>query len=344
MFQTVLVTGGTGYIGSWVVKQLLEKGYTVRVTVRHKHKKASYAHLEKLATGNPGRLEIHEANLLVNGSYDTVAKGADAILHMASPFTLRFEDPIKDLIEPAVSGTKNVLGAANRSGTVRRIVMTSSVVAIFGDNGDMKDKQLAAFSEKDFNETSSASHQPYSYSKLLAEKAAWEIHGLQKNWSMVTINPGFVMGPAISPSSDSESLAFMKNILFGKFRTGVPHLEFGLVDVRDVARAHILALENEQATGRFIINESSASIIELVFIIKKHFPKEFSLPLIQAPKVIIYLIGWAFGLTRKYISRNVGYHLAFDNTKSMLVLGMTYTPLETYLVDMVQQMKTDRPA
>jgi nucleoside-diphosphate-sugar epimerase len=342
MHKTVLVTGGTGYIGSWVVLLLLEKGYTVRVTVRDKQKHSGYAHLVKLAQDKPGHLEIHEANLLVPGAYDAIARGCEAILHLASPFSLRAKDPENDLIKPAVQGTRNVLEAANRSGTVQRVVMTSSVVAVFGDNADMKDKGLTAFTENDFNETSSATHQPYPYSKLLAEKKAWEIHGLQHTWTLVTINPGFVMGPSISPTSDSESLEFMNNILFGKYRTGIPNICFGLVDVRDVARAHLLALENENASGRYIINERTASMFDIVQIIKKAFPGQFKLPLMVAPKLVIYCIGWAFGLTIKYIKRNVGYPLAFDNGKSTRELGMTYTPLVTYITDMVNQIRTSR--
>jgi nucleoside-diphosphate-sugar epimerase len=213
------------------------------------------------------------------------------------------------------------------------------VVAIFGDNGDMQDKGLAAFTERDFNNTSSASHQPYPYSKTLAEKAAWETEAGQNQWEMVVINPAFVMGPAISPTSDSESLQFMKNIISGKYFSGVPVLNFGLVDVRDVAKAHILALENESANGRYIICERSASIMEISAIVKKYFPGKFRLPLMESPKFMLYLIGWAFGLTRKFISRNVGFPLAFDNRRSIQELGIVYTPIETSIRDMVEQMQ-----
>lgn len=336
--QTILVTGGTGYIGSWVVKLLLERGYTVRVTVRNKFREAGYAHLVNLAKGLPGKLEIHEADLLKPGSYDAPARGADAVFHMASPFTLRFRNPEKDLIEPAVQGTLNVLTAASQSGSVKKIIQTSSVVAIYGDAADMQDLGLDAFTEEQFNTTSSARHQPYPYSKLLAEKAAWELAATQQQWQLVVVNPAFVMGPSISPASDSESIAFMKNMLTGKFFTGVPKLDFGIVDVRDVALAHILALETEKAGGRNILCAGSLSMMEMALIIKKSFPGKFRLPLMISPKFMVFLIGWAFGLSSRYVARNVGYPLVFDNTKSRRQLGLQFRPMADTLTDMVRQM------
>lgn len=336
--QTILITGGTGYIGSWVVKLLLERGHTVRVTVRNKARESGYAHLLALSKDLPGTLEIHEADLLKPGSYDEPARGADALFHIASPFTLRFKDPGKELIEPAVQGTQNVLNAASRSGSVKKVILTSSVVAIYGDAADMKDLGLDAFTEEQFNTTSSARHQPYPYSKVLAERAAWEQAAGQQQWQLVVVNPGFVMGPSISPTSDSESIAFMKNMLSGKFFTGVPKLDFGIVDVRDVALAHVLALENEKAGGRNILCAGSLNMMEMAQIIKKAFPGKFRLPLMISPKFMVYLIGWAFGLSSKYIARNVDYPLVFDNTKSRRQLGLHYRPMTDTIVDMVRQM------
>jgi nucleoside-diphosphate-sugar epimerase len=339
MEDTILVTGGTGYLGSWVVKKLLEKGYNVRITARDKSKVEKYAFLEEIAASSSGTLSVYEANLLVPGAFDEAAKGSDAIFHIASPFTLRFKDPVAEIINPAIKGTQNVLGAASSSGTVKKVILTSSVAAVHGDNIDMKEKGLSEFTEDDYNDSSTETHQPYSYSKIKAELEAWDIDEKQEDWKLVVINPSFIMGPPLSDSSNSESIQFMKDILKGKMLIGAPDLEFGYVDVRDVATAHILAYENNDANGRHIIAERVMNVMALAKVIKKLYPGKYPLPLMQSPKFMLYLVGWAFGLSGKYISRNVGHHIKLNNNKSKDALGLDYTPIEKTVEDMILGMK-----
>lgn len=334
-----MVTGGTGYIGSWVTKQLLEKGYTVRLTVRDRTKMAKFEHLTEIAKTTAGSLEIWEANLLKEGSYDASAKGADAIIHMASPFTLRFKDAQKQLIDPALKGTKNVLHAANKSGSVKKVVLTSSVAAVHGDNIDMKEKGLNEFTEGHWNTSSSLNHQPYSYSKVLAEKEAWKIYEAQNDWKLVVINPSFVLGPSLTDNSDSESINFINDMISGKFAFGAPDLYFGFVDVRDVAKAHITALEKEDAEGRHLLAERTASIFVLVDILKEKFGKKYKLPNSASPKWLMYLVGWMFGLKAKFIQRNVGYPIQLNTSKSKKALGLEYNALHKTLEDMIVQME-----
>lgn len=339
MSQTILVTGGTGYVGSWVVKYLLEKGYLVRIAVRDKSRTDKYDYLQKFAADSPGEIEVYEADLLKSGSYNDAARGCEAIIHVASPFTLRFKDPLKELIEPAVQGTENVLSAATASSTVKKVVLTSSVVAVHGDNIDMQEKGLRVFTEDDFNDTSTATHQPYPYSKVKAELAAWDIAKQQDQWQLVVMNPAFVMGPPLTANTNSESIQFMKDMLGGKFFTGAPYLEFGFVDVRDVARAHILALENEAAEGRHILAERVLDFMSFAQTIKTMYPGKYRLPLMKTPKFMLYLVGWAFGLTPKFISRNIGFQIKLNNSKSKKELGLDYSPFETTIKDMIERMK-----
>lgn len=337
--KIILVTGGTGYIGAWVIKKLLEKNYIVRMTVRDKDQTHKYQFLQSMAEKGQGKLEIFEANLLTEGSFDKAAKGADAVIHVASPFTLRFKDAQKDLVDPALLGTRNVLNAATRSGTVKRVVLTSSVAAVYGDNIDMQKQGLKEFTEEHFNTTSSVSHQPYSYSKTIAEKEAWKLAELQSNWKLVVINPSFVLGPPLTGSSDSESLNLMEDILKGKFFMGAPELYFGFVDVRDVAEAHVFALEKEDAIGRHILAERTMSIVELTRILKKLYGKKYLLPIMKAPKTLLMIIGSLFNATPRFVKRNVGYPVRFNTTKSRKELGINYTPIEKTLKDMVEKME-----
>ncbi len=342
--KKILVTGGTGYIGSWVVKELLEKGYTVRMTVRDKARKEKYHHFDDLAQSAGGKLEIWEANLLREGSFDKAAQGADAIIHVASPFTLRFKNAQKELLDPALLGTRNVLSAATKSGTVKKVVLTSSVAAVFGDNIDMQEKGLEEFNEEQFNTSSSPTHQPYSYSKVIAEQEAWKISRDQQQWKLVVINPSFVLGPSLTGLSDSESLNLMKDILKGKFYMGAPELFFGFVDVRDVAHAHILALEKEDAEGRHILAERTMSLLDLTDMMKGIFGKKYKLPLMKAPKGLMMLIGGLFGVTPRFVKRNVGYPIRLDTSKSREALGLEYRNLEKTVKEMVLQMEKQKNA
>jgi len=342
MNKTVLVTGGTGYIGSWVTKMLLEKGYTVRLAVRDNKNTAKYQHLIELENSSDGNLEFWNANLLSEGDYDEMAEGCSSIIHMASPFTLRFKDAQKELIDPALKGTRNVLNAATKSSSVKKVVLTSSVAAVHGDNIDMKEKGLSEFTEAHFNDSSSASHQPYSFSKVIAEKEAWKISESQDQWKLVVINPSFVMGPSLTQSSNSESLNFMKEMLSGKYYLGAPNLMFGFVDVRDVAKAHLLALEDETAEGRHILAERTTSVFDFSRLIKKSYGNKYKLPLMQSPKIMLYLVGWMFGLGTKFIRRNVGYDIKLNTSKSKEKLGLTYTNLQNTIEDMVSQMQENK--
>nr|WP_321453402.1 NAD-dependent epimerase/dehydratase family protein [uncultured Carboxylicivirga sp.] len=340
--NTLLVTGGTGYVGGWIVKGLLDKGYTVRLTVRNKNNEAKYEPLRQISLTTKGKLEIWEADLLEDGSFDDAAMGCDAIIHVASPFTLRFKDAQRDLVDPAIKGTRNVLYAASKSGSVKKVILTSSIAAIHGDNIDMTEQGLDEFNESQFNTSSSLTHQPYSYSKVMAEKEAWKIAEGQDEWKLIVINPSFVMGPSLSSLSDSESLNFMKDMLSGKYSMGAPSIMFGFVDVRDVAKAHILALENEHSEGRHLLAERTIDVLEYAQIIENAFPKKFKLPKKHAAKFLLLMVGWMFNLSSKFIKRNVGYPLRLNTSKSREELKLEYISLEQTVKDMVEQMLDDK--
>ncbi len=332
MKYTILATGGTGYIGSWVVKGLLEKGHTVRLSVRDKSKKEKYQFLIDIAKKNAGTLEIWEADLLKSGSFDEAAKGCDSIAHIASPCKLNVKDAQKDLLDPAVNGTTNVLEAANKSKSVKKVVLTSSVAAIYGDNIDMKNENLTIFTEEHFNTSSTLSHQPYAYSKVQAEKKAWKMAKQQSAWELIVLNPVIVLGPSLTSISQSASLKFMTDMLSGKFKTGVPEIYWGYVDVRDVAKAHVFCLENK-AEGRHILSERVTEMLS-----RAHYGATYKLPKSNNPKWLVSIIGGLFGLSRKIVKNNVGIPIRMDTTKSIEKLNLNYIPLEQTIKDMVEQM------
>jgi len=338
MTKTILVTGGTGYVGVWVVKGLLENGHSIRLAVRDKTKTGKYNYLADLANSSPGNLEIYQADLLKQKSFDIAAEGCDAIVHLASPFILNVKDPQRELVDPALMGTVNVLNAANHSSTVKKVVLTSSVVAIYGDAVDMKNQRLDKFHEGHFNTSSRLDHQPYPYSKTVAERKAWEMAEAQSKWNLVVLNPSFVMGPSLSSNSQSGSLKFMSEMLSGKYKLGAADVHFSFVDVRDVAKAHIYCLEN-QAEGRHILAERTIDMLSFANIIRAQFGNRYKLPKSVNPKWMISLLGSFFGLSREYVRNNVGHIIALDNSKSLEKLDLNYIPLEQTVRDMVNQME-----
>jgi len=335
-----LVTGATGYIASWIVRDLLKAGHTVYGSVRDLNQKDKYAHLRAEEEKFPGSLELFEADLLIDGSFTEAAKVCDYVLHTASPFKINVKDPEKELVQPAVRGTENVIKAALSSERVRRIVVTSSVAAIYGDNQDIQNTSDGQFKPKNWNTTSSVNHQAYSYSKTAAEKAARQLIEEQDEKELVTIHPGFVLGPSRAPRKDSTSIDFILQILKGQFKLGAPELHFGFVDVRDISEMHIRAALLEGRNGkRYIGVSESGHVLDLAEKIEKHFPDEFPLPTRFLPKMLMYLMGPFLGLSWKFIRRNIGIPIAFDTSLTQRDLEFTFRPLEESVKDMVGQMK-----
>lgn len=334
----ILVTGASGYIASWIVKFLLEEGYKVRGTVRSTKAFAKIAQLEKLKEAHPDQLELFEADLLKKGSFDEAAKGCQILIHTASPFFIsKIKDPTKQLIEPALEGTKNVLSAAENSGTVERVVLTSSCAAIYGDNSDIELIDGGIYTEEHWNTSSSVSHNPYSYSKTVAEKAAWEMQKASGKWTLTTINPGFVLGPSLSERQDGTSTGYMMELMNGRFKSGAPDLHFGVVDVRDVAKAHILAATNYRVSGRHICVADHATFLDFANILREEYPKH-KLPKKNAPKMLLYILGPLMGINWKFIRRNIGIKLNFDNSYIKEDLGMSFYPLKTTILDHAKQL------
>lgn len=338
----ILVTGATGYIASWVIKKLLEQGHNVHATVRDLNKTASFQHLETIANNSTGQLKLFKANLLDEGSFDEAMQGCEIVIHMASPFLVtNFKDPIKDLIDPAVKGTMNVLNSVNRTESVKRVVVTSSIASTYGDAIDILKTEENAFDESDWNTTSSAEHQPYYYSKVAAERKAWQMQKAQSRWSLVCINPALVLGPSLTATTQSGSVEVLQQFGNGMTRFGVPQMWNGLVDVRDVADAHLKAAFVPKAHGRYIICAESLSLLEMGQVLTQHFGKKYPFPKIETPKFLVKAIGPLLGHSRKYIALNVGYPIYFNAEKSKQELGMQYRDVKMSLVEHFQQLIDD---
>ncbi len=340
--KPILVTGGAGYIASWVIQYLLEDGHSVRTTVRSVKDKNKIKHLLELQNKYPNKLKFYESDLLVERSFDLAMSedgGCEIVIHMASPFVIEgVKDAQKELVDPALQGTKNVLNSVNECKTIKRVVLTSSVASVMGDGIDAEKSPNKCLDESHWNETSSLKHQPYPYSKLLAEKEAWDMANAQSRWSLTTINPSFVLGPSLSDRIDGTSVNFMRSMVNGKFAAGVPELYMGIVDVRDVAKAHISAALNEKSSGRHITSAGVYTILEMAKILKEHFGNRYWIPSFTLPKILAYAVGPLFGLSWDYIDKNVGRSFQLDNGYSIKDLGISYRPVSETLISHINQL------
>ncbi len=312
----------------------------MRGTVRDPGDAEKCQHLHDMAKELPGTLELWKADLLASGSFDDAVMGAGVVIHTASPYVLgEPKDPYRELINPAVEGTRNVLGAVDKADSVKKVVLTSSVVAIYGDAKELQAVPGGAFTEENWNTTSSADHQAYSYSKTLAEKAAWEMNEAQTRWQLAVINPGFIFGPSKTACTDSESIKMMTDMLKGRFKLGAPALWFaGVVDVRDVAKAHVEAAIRSDAQGRHILVNRSLTFLDMGKILRERIGGKYPFPKNTIPTFLLYLIGPFEGLTWQLIRKNVGYPLHFNNTRSRERLGIEYGPVEDTLAEHAEQL------
>lgn len=242
--QTVCVTGAGGFIASWLVKRLLERGYIVKGTLRNPDDSKN-AHLKSLE-GASERLILCKADLLDYETLAPIIKGCDGIFHLASPVT---DDPVQ-MVDPAVKGTINVLDAAVQGG-VKRVIFTSSIGAVYMDPN--RDPSIvvdeSCWSNLDFCRNTK---NWYCYGKTVAEQAAWN-HAKNLNVDLVVLNPSLVLGPLLQSTMNASTVHIIK-YLTGDAKTYTNHVQ-AYVDVRDVADACILLYESPSASGRYLCAE-----------------------------------------------------------------------------------------
>ena len=246
--EKVLVTGATGYIGLHCIQQLLDQGYAVNGSLRSLERKDEiFKSLESHNTSTE-HLKLFSFNLNEDEGWDDGMEGCDYLIHVASPIAL--ERKSEDFfVKPAVAGVKRALKFAKKH-NIKKVILTSSVAAIF-HGIELKEY----YDENDWSDPENPSIDHYSKSKTLAEKAAWDfIEAEGKPFEFSVINPALVIGPSLS-NDLGESNKAIQMVATGKMPVAVP-LQFGYVDVRDVAAAHILAMQKSASDGeRFALAE-----------------------------------------------------------------------------------------
>ena len=259
MQERVLVTGANGFIASHITKLLLEQGFAVRGTVRNTLKADTIGFLKALPDAS--NLELVSADLNDEGAFSDYMADVDYVIHTASPFVIDVEDAERDLVQPALRGTISALEAAAKSSRVKRVILTSSMAAIT----DAPDGRV--LTEVDWNEKSSVSRNPYYYSKTQAERAAWDFTKRNKTgYDLVVINPFMVAGPSLSSGVSTSNQLFI-DIANGQY-PALMALNWGFVDVREVAEAHVRALKAPNAKGRYICSAGNMDMHQIADIMR----------------------------------------------------------------------------
>ena len=316
MTETVLVTGGTGFVGAHIILQLLQKGYNVKTTLRSINSKSKVIDtLKSNGITTFDNLAFVEADLSKDDNWDEAMKGCDYVLSVASPVFMTIPKDENEAIRPAVEGIIRVLKAA-RNANVKRVVMTSN----FGAVGFSNKNSNNATTEADWTDPKEKGLSVYEKSKLLAEHAAWDfIKKEGGNLEFATINPVAIFGPALS-SHISGSFVLFELLLSGK---PFPNLPLNIVDVRDVADLHIRAMTNPNANGqRFIASaDGQISMLEIAALLKNKKPDVGEkISSIKMPNWIIFLAA-LFNKHAKEGALLLGMNRNVSNEKAKKILG-----------------------
>jgi len=286
MNKKVLLTGISGYIGNQCAVELLKNGYFVLGSVRSLSKKEKVIEAIKKEIDPTDNLEFCVLNLLEDTGWDKAMEGCEFVLHVASPFINIEPKDESEFIKPAVEGTMRALKSAKKAG-VKRVVLTSSIVAMLKDADESININYNSWTNVSAKNVSA-----YARSKTLAEKSAWDFiknQNDEKIMELSVINPGPVFGPTISGNMQGASMGMIKKMIIGKIPM-LPKFSISMSDVRDVAKIHVMALENINANGkRFIVTtEKPYSFKELAQILKSNGYNKVSTKL--APNFLLKFI------------------------------------------------------
>lgn len=303
-----LVTGANGFIAGHLVRRLIARGCRVRGTVRTPAPDAPF--------------ESVIADLVTPGAFDAAVRGCDIVFHAASPYQLNARDPQRDLVDPAVDGTLNVLRACQRAASVTRVVLTSSMAAITDEPDGSHE-----LSERDWNERSSLTRNPYYYSKVMAERAAWAFMERERpSFSLVAINPFMVIGPSFSPHLNTSNEIFVA-LLAGRY-PALFDIAWGFTDVRDVAEAHLRAAFTPGAHGRYLCAGDVVDMRAVADQLRREgWDTRGKVPTWTMPRGLARLAALTQRSgVRQYLRTHIGRHPRYTTEKIRADLGVTFRP------------------
>ena len=330
--ETVLVTGGTGFIGLHCLQQLLDKGYKVRTTLRSESRKQEVMEAMKKHSSNCENLEFFIADLLNDDGWKEAVEGSKYVLHVASPFFLGEPENEDVFIKPAVEGTLRVLKACADS-DVQKVVLTSSFAAV--GYGHSREKEV--YTEEDWSSVD-GEISPYAKSKTLAEKAAWDfVENLEesKKFNLTVINPVAVTGPMLT-SDIGSSNDFLLKLISGSM-PACPKIHMGYIDVRDVAKAHIFSMTEEKTNGeRIIVSENEMFFAEVGKTLNEAGFKKS--PTKEMPNFLVKIMSLFVGELKTLLSA-LNRKGDIDKTKAKSFFNWDYISTEQSVTETAQQLQ-----
>ncbi|MFG1705054.1 SDR family oxidoreductase [Nonomuraea sp. M3C6] len=338
MSETVLVTGGTGFVAGWCIVELLRRGYTVRATVRDTAKGPAVRAAVATAVAAGDRLTFWTADLTRDEGWDAAMAGCDYVLHVASPLGGEASGDPDALVVPAREGTLRVLRAAANAG-VKRVVMTSSTAACTpppAGTGTVGDESV-------WTDPAGRGVNAYRKSKILAERAAWDfMAGHPGSTTLTTVLPGAVFGPVLT-TANLGSVGLVKSLLDGRL-PGTPRVGFCVIDVRDLADLHIRAMTAPEAEGeRFIATGDFMWMRDIARTLRARLGERASkVPTRNLPDVAVRTIALVAPMLRS-ITPLLGQKRVFSSAKARRMLGFAPRPATTTVVDCAESLVAATP-
>ena len=344
--QTVLVTGGSGFLGGWCLAEVLQRGYHARTTVRSLTREAEVrANVGSVAAVGE-RLTVLAADLTDDEGWAEAIDGCDFVLHVASPFPPAQPKDPDELIVPARDGTLRVLRASLAAG-VKRIVLTSSVAAVRrpGPDSVANGRDLT---EDDWNDPDNPHTTPYTRSKTIAERAAWDFmraEGAEDR--LVTVQPGAIIGPVLGRDR-SYSLQAVERMLTGKM-PGLPRLGFSFIDVRDVAALEVGAMIAPEAGGQRLIAASTFLwFSDVATILREQLgPDARKVPRRGVPDFVVRVLA-RFDPELRSIVGELGHKTTYSVDNARRRVGWSPRPMQETIVDCARSLlahpSTEAPA
>ena len=328
----VLVTGAAGFIGSHVVHLLLAKGYCVRATARNPE---SAQFLEAFPKHKNASLEIVQMDLLNKKAVEAAVHGCEIVIHCAAALMVGVRDAQRDVVDPSVLGTQNLCNALHKAGCVQTIIHTSSVAAI----RRTRHKNGHVFTASDWCDDATLESNAYGLAKAEAERVMRsfvELHSEELRPRLVTIHPSIVFGPVFQKRHTQGSMAYLKHFT-GKLPF-VLHTHLNFVDVRDVANAHVAAIETGKDGGRYILHKEGLWMRDIGRLLRQSLPgKKWAM--FRLPSLLATLMA-AFHpkLTVRQVRSSLGRHVAYDVENMEQELGIQLHSTEQTLVDSVESL------